>query len=141
MAQTDSALFTVIMTSVGDDPKPTAYEFEYTNTNTQVVKGNPQEVGTSSFTNIVGAINGTDGTYVVHNQDATNFIIIELIKSGADTARFKLPPGAFHVINGTQIEVSETGSAFGSFVDIDGVTAKADTAACDVAIFKIQIKA
>jgi|TARA_Y100000310_G_scaffold90528_2_gene87809 hypothetical protein len=66
------------------------------------------------------------------NQDATNFVTIGYTDTGAESAYFKIPTGDFHVLNSPDIETNATGGAWTGYNTIDVVTARADTAACDL---------
>jgi len=78
----------------------------------------------------------TDLRYLrVTNKDDTNFVTLGVSKTGADTAFFKLGAGQTFMMSNDELEVDATGSASSAFVEIDSISAKADTAACDLEIF------
>lgn len=68
----------------------------------------------------------------ITNLDDTNFIRVRFKKSGAETADVKVDAGATFMLSTGSMDVDATASAFSAFVDIDDISAQADTADVDV---------
>jgi len=71
----------------------------------------------------------------VTNLDDTNFIVLGLSKTGADTFFIKLEPSKTIMFGNDDLEIHATGGAFSAFVEADNISAQADTAACDLELF------
>ncbi len=84
--------------------------------------------GLSGALNDRGAFTDFDFLMVV-NQDDTNFCRIRLSKNGAETADFRLDPGQVMLFWNKAMDVDAAEGAFAAFVDIDMLSAQADTAA------------
>ena len=68
----------------------------------------------------------------ITNMDNTNFIRVRFKKSGAETADVKVDAGATFMISTGSMDADTSAGAFSAFVDIDNISAQADTADCDV---------
>ena len=68
----------------------------------------------------------------ITNLDDTNFIRVRFKKSGAETADVKVSAGATFMFSTGSMDVDATASAFSAFVDIDNISAQADTADVDI---------
>jgi len=68
----------------------------------------------------------------ITNLDDTNFIRVRFKKSGAETADVKVDAGATFMLSTGSMDVDATASAFSAFVDIDDISAQADTADVDI---------
>jgi len=71
----------------------------------------------------------------VTNLDDTNFIVLGLSKTGADTFFIKLEAGKSVMFGNDDLEIDASGGAFSAFVEADNISAMADTAACDLELF------
>lgn len=71
----------------------------------------------------------------VTNLDDTNFIVLGLSKTGADTFYIKLEAGKSITFGNDDLEIDASGGAFSAFVEADNISAMADTAACDLELF------
>ncbi len=69
------------------------------------------------------------------NKDDTNFVTLGVSETGGDTYFIKLEAGQSHIVNNDDLEVDASGGASSAFSEADSVSAKADTAACDLEIF------
>ena len=96
------------------------------------------EVEIVNFSTAVGA-----GTFVganvkylqIVNKDSANFVRIRVAKTAAQTLDIKLEAGKAFILGNNKESVSETEAAFVSFVDIDSISAQADTADVDIEYF------
>jgi hypothetical protein len=96
------------------------------------------EVEIVNFSTGVGA-----GTFVganvkylqIVNKDSANFVRIRVAKTAGETFDIKLEAGKAFVLGNNKESVSETEAAFVSFVDIDSISAQADTADVDIEYF------
>lgn len=68
----------------------------------------------------------------ITNLDDTNFIRVRFKKSGAETADVKVDAGATFMLSTGSMDVDASAGAFSAFVDIDDISAQADTADVDV---------
>ena len=68
----------------------------------------------------------------ITNLDDTNFIRVRFNKSGAETADVKVSAGATFMLSTGSMDSDATASAFSAFVDIDNISAQADTADVDI---------
>jgi len=71
----------------------------------------------------------------ITNLDDTNFVRIRVNEDTGDTFDVKVEAGKSFMLTADKVEVNTTGAAFSAFVDIDQVSAMADTAAVDIEIF------
>ena len=86
-----------------------------------------------------GKFDSDDVRYLrVTNLDNTHYITVG-VKSGTDTAYFKVLAGGSFLINDINIDANTGGSAFSAFVRVTGVTAQANTAAVDVELFVASV--
>ena len=68
----------------------------------------------------------------ITNLDNTNFIRVRFKKSGGATADVKVDAGATFLLSSGSMDADATPGAFSAFVDIDVISAQADTADCDI---------
>jgi hypothetical protein len=68
----------------------------------------------------------------ITNLDNTNFIRVRFKKSGAETADVKVDAGATFMLSTGSMDADTAAGAFSAFVDIDVISAQADTADCDI---------
>ncbi len=68
----------------------------------------------------------------ITNLDDTNFIRVRFKKSGAETADVKVDAGATFMLSTGSMDADTSAGAFSAFVDIDNISAQADTADVDV---------
>lgn len=68
----------------------------------------------------------------ITNLDNTNFIRVRFKKSGAATADVPIDAGATFLLSIGSMDANTTPSAFSAFVDIDVISAQADTADVDI---------
>ena len=68
----------------------------------------------------------------ITNLDDTNFIRVRFKKSGAETADVKVDAGATFMLSTGSMDADTAAGAFSAFVDIDNISAQADTADVDV---------
>lgn len=68
----------------------------------------------------------------ITNLDNTNFIRVRFKKSGAETADVKVDAGATFMLSSGSMDADTAAGAFSAFVDIDNISAQADTADCDI---------
>jgi hypothetical protein len=68
----------------------------------------------------------------ITNLDDTNHLRVRFKKSGAETADVKVDAGATFMLSTGSMDVDATASAFSAYVDIDEISAQADTADVDV---------
>ena len=87
-----------------------------------------------NFGSVDSAGTGVAADYVyfrVTNLDDTNFVSLRLY-NGDDSFWIKLAAGESLLLMNNEIDAIADSSTFGAFEDITSVSAKADTAACDV---------
>jgi len=86
--------------------------------------------------NAQGSYIRTSVKYIrVTNLDDTNFIVLGLSKTGADTFFIKLEAGKSVTFGNDDLQIHATGGAFSAFVEADNISAMADTSACDLELF------
>ena len=68
----------------------------------------------------------------ITNLDDTNFIRVRFKKSGAETADVKVDAGATFMLSTGSMDADTAAGAFSAFVDIDNISAQADTADVDI---------
>ena len=86
--------------------------------------------------NSKGTFVRTDVKYIrLTNKDDTNYVIIGMSKSGADTFYIKLEAGKSIMFGNDDLEVDASGGAYSAFVEADSIQAKANGAACDLEYF------
>ena len=68
----------------------------------------------------------------ITNLDDTNFIRVRFKKSGAETADVKVDAGATFMLSTGSMDAGTGAGAFSAFVDINEISAQADTADVDV---------
>jgi hypothetical protein len=68
----------------------------------------------------------------ITNLDNTNFIRVRFKKSGGATADVKVDAGATFLLSSGSMDADATPGAFSAFVDIDVISAQADTADVDI---------
>jgi hypothetical protein len=68
----------------------------------------------------------------ITNLDDTNFIRVRFKNSGAETADVKVDAGATFMLSTGSMDADTSAGAFSAFVDIDEISAQADTADVDV---------
>ena len=68
----------------------------------------------------------------ITNLDNTNFIRVRFKNSGAETADVKVDAGATFMLSTGSMDADTAAGAFSAFVDIDVISAQADTADCDI---------
>lgn len=68
----------------------------------------------------------------ITNLDNTNFIRVRFKNSGAETADVKVDAGATFMLSSGSMDANTSGSAFSAFVDVDNISAQADTADVDI---------
>ena len=68
----------------------------------------------------------------ITNMDNTNFIRVRFKNSGAETADVKVDAGATFMLSTGSMDADTSAGAFSAFVDIDNISAQADTADCDI---------
>jgi hypothetical protein len=68
----------------------------------------------------------------ITNLDNTNFIRVRFKKSGAETADVKVDAGATFMLSTGSMDADTGAGAFSAFVDIDNISAQANTADCDI---------
>ncbi len=88
-----------------------------------------------------GAFNEADVRYIrITNKDSTNFVQLIFRSEGGAEFAIKLPAGKSFIYNGSSAGVVDTMDADSSaltvaFEDLVDITAKADTAECDLEYF------
>lgn len=68
----------------------------------------------------------------ITNLDDTNFIRVRFKKASAETADVKVDAGATFMLSTGSMDADTSAGAFSAFVDIDNISAQADTADVDV---------
>jgi hypothetical protein len=68
----------------------------------------------------------------ITNLDNTNWIRVRFKNSGAETADVKVDAGATFMLSTGSMDADSTPGAFSAFVDIDNISAQADTADVDI---------
>jgi hypothetical protein len=68
----------------------------------------------------------------ITNLDNTNFLRVRFKKSGAETADVKVDAGATFMLSTGSMDADTSAGAFSAFVDIDVISAQADTADVDI---------
>ena len=68
----------------------------------------------------------------ITNLDDTNFIRVRFKNAGAETADVKVSAGATFMLSTGSMDADTAAGAFSAFVDIDNISAQADTADVDV---------
>jgi len=68
----------------------------------------------------------------ITNLDDTNFIRVRFKNSGAETADVKVDAGATFMLSTGSMDADTSAGAFSAFVDIDNISAQADTADVDI---------
>lgn len=68
----------------------------------------------------------------ITNMDDTNFIRVRFKKASAETADVKVDAGATFMLSTGSMDVDASAGSFSAFVDIDDISAQADTADCDI---------
>ena len=68
----------------------------------------------------------------ITNLDNTNFLRVRFKKSGAETADVKVDAGATFMLSSGSMDADTSAGAFSAFVDIDVISAQADTADVDI---------
>ncbi len=68
----------------------------------------------------------------ITNLDNTNFLRVRFKKSGAETADVKVDAGATFMLSSGSMDADTSAGAFSAFVDIDNISAQADTADVDI---------
>ena len=68
----------------------------------------------------------------ITNLDNTNFIRVRFKKSGAETVDVKVDAGATFMLSSGSMDADTGAGAFSAFVDIDNISAQADTADVDI---------
>ena len=68
----------------------------------------------------------------ITNLDNTNFLRVRFKKSGAETADVKVDAGATFMLSTGSMDADATPGEFSAFVDVDVISAQADTADCDI---------
>ena len=68
----------------------------------------------------------------ITNLDNTNWIRVRFKNSGAETADVKVDAGATFMLSTGSMDADTAAGAFSAFVDIDVISAQADTADCDI---------
>ena len=68
----------------------------------------------------------------ITNLDNTNFLRVRFKKSGGATADVKVDAGATFMLSTGSMDADATPGAFSAFVDVDVISAQADTADCDI---------
>ena len=68
----------------------------------------------------------------ITNLDNTNFLRVRFKKSGAETADVKVDAGATFMLSTGSMDADTAAGAFSAFVDIDVISAQADTADVDI---------
>jgi hypothetical protein len=68
----------------------------------------------------------------ITNLDNTNFLRVRFKKSGGATADVKVDAGATFMLSTGSMDADSTPGAFSAFVDIDNISAQADTADVDI---------
>jgi len=71
----------------------------------------------------------------ITNLDDTNFVRLRVNEDTGDTFDVKIEAGKSFMLTADKVEVNTTGAGFSAFVDIDQISAQADTAAVDLEIF------
>jgi hypothetical protein len=68
----------------------------------------------------------------ITNLDNTNFLRVRFKNSGAETADVKVDAGATFMLSTGSMDADTSAGAFSAFVDIDNISAQADTADVDI---------
>ena len=68
----------------------------------------------------------------ITNLDNTNFIRVRFKNSGAETADVKVDAGATFMLSTGSMDADTSAGAFSAYVDIDNISAQADTADVDI---------
>ena len=75
----------------------------------------------------------------ITNLDNTNHIRVRFKNSGAETADVKVDAGATFMLSTGSMDANTSASAFSAFVDIDEISAQADTADCDIEFVVLSV--
>lgn len=73
--------------------------------------------------------------FQITNKDSANFVRIRVAKTTGQTFDIKLEAGKIFILGNNKESVSETEAAFVAFVNIDSISAQADTADVDIEYF------
>jgi len=96
------------------------------------------EVEIVNFSTGVGAgtfIGANVKYFQITNKDSANFVRIRVAKTTGQTFDIKLEAGKNFILGNNKESVSETEAAFAAFVNIDSISAQADTADVDIEYF------
>ncbi len=75
----------------------------------------------------------------ITNKDDTNFIRVRGTKTSSQTFDVKVNPGCSFIMSNVKESANTNAGAFSAFVDMDNISAQADTAACDIEYFVASI--
>ena len=75
----------------------------------------------------------------ITNLDNTNFLRVRFKKSGGATADVKVDAGATFMLSTGSMDADSTPGAFSAFVDIDNISAQADTADVDIEYIVLSV--
>lgn len=75
----------------------------------------------------------------ITNKDDANFVRVRVKKSSADTFDVKVLAGSSFILSSGSIDANTSGAAFSAFVDLDDISAQADTADCDVELCVLSV--
>jgi hypothetical protein len=80
-----------------------------------------------------GKFNRASIRYIrITNLDNTNWLRVRFKNSGAETADVKVDAGATFLLSTGSMDADTAAGAFSAFVDIDNISAQADTADVDI---------
>ena len=80
-----------------------------------------------------GKFNRASIRYIrITNLDNTNFLRVRFKNAGAETADVKVDAGATFMLSTGSMDADTSAGAFSAFVDIDNISAQADTADVDI---------
>lgn len=75
----------------------------------------------------------------ITNKDDTNFIRVRVTKTSAETFDVKVNPGCTFMMSNLKESANSNGGAFSAFVDVDNISAQADTASVYIEYFVASI--
>jgi hypothetical protein len=143
-AATFTSTITESITLAGSD-RGSTHTFTVSSVNevyNQIVTVDTSEVDILGFGSATGQgiFLNTDLRYIrITNKDDTNFVTIGVSDTGSDTFFVKLEAGQSYLMCNDDLEVHATGGASSTFSQMDNISAKSDTAACDLEVLVASV--
>ena len=91
---------------------------------------------TFGTTAVGGGVIRTNFRYArIRNMDATNYVTLRLLVTGAETIYLRLDAGEIFLLTHSAIDVDAAAGAFGAFANLDSVAAQANTASVQLEVY------